>query len=515
MRAHPLIYEINTWVWLDTLGRARGRDVTLADVDDAALDALSQSGADAVWLMGVWERSPRGRELARRHPDLAREYRHVLPDTDDTDVVGSPYSVRGYNVDPRLGGDAGLAAVRARLRQRGLGLVLDLVPNHVALDHPWVAAHPEALLPASDGALHAQPDAFFRSPAGVALAHGRDPHFPPWTDTAQVNALSPVLRRLLLRELQRIAGQCDGVRCDMAMLLLDRIFRRTWGALVADAPAMPELWAELIPQVKAAHPDFLFLAEVYWDLEYELQTLGFDYTYDKRLYDRLRGEPGGAADGVRDHLLAAPSYQRRLVRFVENHDEPRALTEFGPARAVAAATLALTLPGARLVHDGQLEGRALKLPVQLGRRPHEALDTPAHAGLRDQLARLVAELHAAPYHDGRFVALGTRPIVGSDAGHLALIAHAWALGDALRVVVVNYGPRAVSGRVMLPLWLPESQDPQRPEQPRACRLRDVLQPGLAPVYPTDELHTSGLPVHLPPWGAHLFVCEPAGASAAV
>src|SRR5690606_525853 len=119
---------------------------------------------------------------------------------------------------------------------------------------------------------------------------------------------------------------------------------------------------------RAEHPDLLFIAEVYWDLEWALQQQGFDYTYDKRLYDRLR-----AADArpARDHLHAEMAYQERLLRFIENHDEPRAAAAFGVQRSMAAAVLSFTVPGARLLHDGQLEGRTVKTPVQLGRRMAE------------------------------------------------------------------------------------------------------------------------------------------------
>src|SRR4051812_17824616 len=113
------------------------------------------------------------------------------------------------------------------------------------------------------------------------------------------------------------------------------------------------------------------LAEVYWDLEYKLQQLGFDYTYDKRLYDRLVKND---ANLLRLHLRATVDYQQRLARFIENHDEERAVTVFGRPRSCAAAVLALTLPGMRLLHEGQLAGRARRVPVQLGRRLDEVAD---------------------------------------------------------------------------------------------------------------------------------------------
>src|SRR5262249_36697057 len=149
------------------------------------------------------------------------------------------------------------------------------------------------------------------------------------------------------------AEQCDGVRCDMAMLLLSDIFQRTWGERAGAYPAQ-EYWSEIIQAVRHSHPDFLFMAEAYWDLEWTLQQLGFDYCYDKRLYDRLEHED---ANSVRGHLMASLDYQQKLVRFIENHDEPRALAAFPLAKARAAAVTTSTLPGAKLFHEGQFEGR--------------------------------------------------------------------------------------------------------------------------------------------------------------
>ena len=190
------------------------------------------------------------------------------------------------------------------------------------------------------------------------LAHGRDPYFPAWPDVVQLNAFAPDLRAAVAETLLDLAGQCDGVRCDMAMLMLNDVFARTWGDRAGPRPA-EEYWPDLIAAVKAATPDFVFLAEAYWDLEWTLQQQGFDYCYDKRLYDRLVHEH---AEQVRGHLTADVAYQDKLLRFIENHDEPRAAATFPPERARAAAVATLTQTGARLVHEGQLEGRRCSCP---------------------------------------------------------------------------------------------------------------------------------------------------------
>ena len=232
----PVIFEIDTLVWLREAGRRLGRPLTLADVPDELWDETLPAGVDAVWLMGVWERSPVGREIARGNEALPRAFRAALPDFRDGDNAGSPYCVRRYVVDEALGGPPALAAARAALARRGVRLVLDYVPNHVAPDHPWVAEHPEYFVRGTPEALAAAPEAWLDA-GGTVIARGRDPYFPPWPDVVQLNAFDPRVREATAEVLASIGEQCDGVRCDMAMLLLTEVFARTWGEWAGSPPA--------------------------------------------------------------------------------------------------------------------------------------------------------------------------------------------------------------------------------------------------------------------------------------
>ena len=232
--------------------------------------------------------------------------------------------------------------------------MLDFVPNHMALDHPWVESHPEYFVAGTDVDRAREPQNYVRvtrKKGNLILAYGRDPYFSGWPDTLQLDYSNPDTQEAMTRELLKIAGRCDGVRCDMAMLILPEVFERTWGR------RSQPFWPQATARVREKVPGFLFMAEVYWDLEWTLQQQGFDYTYDKRLYDRLRE---GHARPVREHLHAALDYQVKLARFLENHDEPRAAADVRAPRS----------PGRR--GDHVFRARPALLPSGAVRRPDEA-----------------------------------------------------------------------------------------------------------------------------------------------
>ena len=134
--SHPHLFEISAWPWLERISKRERRHVTLADVPASEWDALAARGFSLVFLMGVWRRSAIGRELALSDPELRHDYDRALPGWRDADVVGSPYCIRDYEPDARMGGWDGIDRARAEFRRRGIGLVLYFVPNHTAFDHP-------------------------------------------------------------------------------------------------------------------------------------------------------------------------------------------------------------------------------------------------------------------------------------------------------------------------------------------------------------------------------------------
>ncbi len=487
MPARPTVYEINTAVWLERLGRPTGRPLALDEVPGAEWDALAALPVDAVWLMGVWERSPAGLRIALENPALVAGNRAALPDLRDEDVIGSPYCVRDYVVDARFGGRRALAAARAELASRGLGLILDYVPNHVAPDHPWCSERPECLLEGSEEELARDPAGFMRTGAGV-FARGRDPYFPPWPDVVQVNAFSPALRDAVAEMLIDVGDQCDGLRCDMAMLMTSEVFARTWGGRPGPVPAQ-EFWPQLIERVKSAHPDLRFIAEAYWDMEWTLQQQGFDFCYDKRLYDRLLGE---GPDAVRGHLRADRDYQERLIRFIENHDEPRAAAVFADAQARAAAVVFSTLQGARLYHDGQFEGRRVRIPVFLGRGPDEPVDEQLCAFY----LRLVAAIAESGLREGDWRLCDCRGWPDNNSC-VQLVSWCWSTPAGRNLVVVNLADAPATARVALP-WEDLAG--------RSWTLRERLVE-LSFQRAGDELAAQGLYVELGPWQAHFLSVE--------
>eukprot|EP00918_Siedleckia_nematoides_P046608 GHVU01102163.1.p1 GENE.GHVU01102163.1~~GHVU01102163.1.p1 ORF type:complete len:452 (-),score=84.96 GHVU01102163.1:816-2171(-) len=371
---HPILFQLNARVALQNLSNSKNQRATFADIPDRFISWLSDSGFDTLYLLGVWTPGKEGLAAAQ----------HVMKDSGlpQDHISSSPFAVVKYEVNEEYGGVEGLKALRSRLVARGLRLFLDFVPNHVAIDHEWVADSPptrtrDLVMTGSEELFREQPQNF-KSIKGVIVAHGKDPHFDGWTDTAQLNYFSDTLRKEMCSILQTISGLADGVRCDMAMLVCSDVLMKTWGSIFERThgrrPAKPEeFWSSAIKSVKSTHPDFQFIAEVYWEMEPFLMELGFDYCYDKGLYDKLCHASGR---DLKKCFSSAPyEFQRKCVRFLENHDEPRAAETFQDlAKHRAAAALTLLSPGMRFIHQGQLEARRLYVPMQQNRTKDESLN---------------------------------------------------------------------------------------------------------------------------------------------
>jgi hypothetical protein len=483
---YPLLYQINTRVWLSELSQTQGRrPATLDDISDAELDRLARMGFDWIWLLSVWQTGPQAQQVSRSNAEWRKEFQETLPDLREEDIAGSGFAIIGYTVHSSLGGDAALARLRQRLRQRGLKLMLDFVPNHMGLGHPWALDHPEYFIRGTELDLARAPHNYtwVKCQRGdLLLAHGRDPYFPGWPDTLQLNYANPATQEAMIGELVKIAGQCDGVRCDMAMLVLPEVFERTWGQRA------PLFWPTATQRVRQRVPDFLFMAEVYWDLEWTLQQQGFDYAYDKRLYDRLREQH---ARPVREHFHAGLDYQDKLARFLENHDEPRAAAAYPPGVHEAAAVVTFLSPGLRFFHEGQFEGRKKRISPHLARRP----DEPVDARLAKFYDRLLALLRQPILRGGRWQLLECTPAWQGNWTWDCFLAFAWQRSaDEKLLAAVNYAPNQSQCYVRLPFTDLGN---------RQWRLQDLLGDA-AYDREGNDLEARGLYLDVPPWSASVF-----------
>jgi hypothetical protein len=489
---NPILYEINTRCWLRELSDAAKRAITLADVPETEFKHWSRRGFTHLWLMGVWTSGPICRAMALKEPNLIRAYNEIIPGWREEDVGGSPYAIGDYTVPPALGDEAGLKAFRERLHAHGLKLILDFVPNHLGLDHAWLREHPDLFVqsPVEVPGTFAQ-----ETVAGIRwLANGKDPYFFPWNDTVQLDYRRDATRAAMRDLLLSVADRCDGVRCDMAMLLLNDVFPKTWENFPYDAETTDrEFWPDAIAAVKQAHPKFLFLAEVYWDLEERMLEQGFDYTYDKRLYDELFWRNGS---GAQARVLGQPRETlARGAHFLENHDEPRIAAQLTPAEQRAAALVILGLPGLRFLHEGQLTGAMVKPPVQLARRGVEPVN-PEVAKVYDEL---LAALPSSAVGRGEFQILQPQEAwPGNPTTQNFIIVQWQSKAPAFDLVVVNLAPHR--SQCYAPLTVPDLAE-------HNWTMRDRLGAETHERYGAD-LASQGLYLDLPEWGAQLFHFEP-------
>ncbi len=492
---HPRVLELPAWSWLEELSQKAGKQISLKDVSEEELDRLCAPGFEFIWLMGLWRRSPAARAIARQQYDRFEEYDRLLPGWTLEDIVGSPYAVADYRPDPRLGSWPDVDRFRRRLHRRGVGLILDFVPNHTALDHPWVRKYPQRFLAGTLADYRSHPDRFLpledRQGHPLLLAHGRDPNFPPWLDTLQLHPLRADTRRGLAEVVRHLGRHCDGLRCDMAMLVLEPVFRGTWGSLAETDPAPNgEIWEELI----AAAPHLLWIAEAYWGLEPRLIELGFHFAYDKTFYDMLRA---GNAPSCQQHLQHLGTAAEKFVRFLENHDEQRSAAVFAATRLRAAIVALATAPGMRLWLYGQMQGRKLRAPVELARVAEE----PRDEELERYYDRVLNLTRGEVLRNGCWEPLGVLA-AGEDGSEGQLLAWQWQLESRRLVAVINFGDRPAQGRVKLGAENPAP----------TYRLHDRLDHRLdqAEYFRSGQELTEGLYVRLEPGQAHLFDVAPAG-----
>lgn len=489
-----LLFEINTRYWLYQLRKRYSEDLTLATIPDQEIESIA-TNFDWVWLMGIWDHSSLSKKFIEKHPGLIREVEEALEDWTEEDIIGSPYSVKTYTIHPKLGSKNDFNKLKKRFNGFGVKVMVDFVPNHYGIESPHAVENPDFFINLKEEPPQDQKHLFrkLETEEGTRwIALGKDPYFPPWDDTFQVNARNPETRQFLIEELKSIASMADGVRCDMAMLLNNEVVERSWGWLINDKwPQLEEeFWLKAIAIIKEEYSEFIFLAEVYWDMEWDLLQQGFDYAYDKRLYDRLVDEN---ISEMHAHLTADITYQTRMCRFIENHDEERALHKMSKNQSLAASAMIMTLPGLTLIHHGQMTGNSIKIPVQLIRKTREIV----FKSLQQEYAKIIDYVRnvipaGAIWHMNDVIATSAMP---SDS----LFSWCWHTQDKVYTVVVNYANRGSDGLIPFNLSHPIFKNEHV----------DFVDHYNGKRYPwhTKNIQEDGLYIKLDAYGVHLFSVE--------
>ena len=490
MSFNPSIYEINTRLWLKRFANSN-EPIALESIPNNYWDDFVKKGFDYVWLMGIWKTCDSVIDKYCFEEGLVKSYDRALKGWKREDIIGSPYAVDKYEPNPNIGTFKSLLELKSQLNKKGIKLILDFVPNHFSVDSSLIKLNPDIFLEVDIDTFKKDPYTFYQPQKNVNkyFAHGRDPFFPAWQDTAQVNFFSNDARSFLTKTLLDLTKVCDGVRCDMAMLALNNVFNNTWGGiLLGNGFEFPktEFWHDAIAAVKKERSDFVFIAEAYWDLEWRLQQLGFDYTYDKSLTDRLKL---GNAKDIHEHLMAETEYQKKSVRFIENHDEERAVTVFGKDKSKAAAVIISTVQGMHFYHDGQFEGKKIKVPVQLGREP----DDPPLNGMKNFYDKLLSITSNEIFKRGKWTLLNPEFSYNNNKSFVNLLAWMWTFKEEKRIVVVNYSDAVSTCRLKLDVR------GYSEEFVIADLLNDQSYTRSA-----EEVYHHGLYIELKPFQAHIF-----------
>jgi hypothetical protein len=490
MLQNPKLYEVNSRIWIKQFDKG----TTLSKIPCKAIDDLAEIGIDIFWPMGIWQGCPRLIEKCCLGPDLTPGYSKSLKDWKKEDVIGSPFAIDDYEVNGALGTLNDLKLLHDYLNKKGMKLVLDFVPNHFSAGSKLIKTNPGIFLQADEELFSKDSYTFFKPEdcSQRVFCHGRDPLFPAWSDTIQVNYFSPEAREFMINKIIQLTEVCDGVRCDMAMLQLNNVFQNTWiGVLNRTNFKKPaeEFWKIAIETVKSIRPDFIFLAEAYWNLEWDLQQLGFDFTYDKKLTDRLSS---GKLQSIKGHLSADKEYQMKSARFLENHDETRAIIKFGRKQSLAAAVLISTIRGMKLYFDGQFEGKKIKLPVQLGREPDEKVSEP----IKEFYSKLMSITKSRIFREGEWKMLEPSPTAPDNYSYDNMFAWQWKLDKESRLVVINYSEVISQCRLKFDVSKNKGE----------LRLTDLLS-NINYSRSVDEISTIGLFVELENYHCHIFSFE--------
>lgn len=492
---HRLVYQIDIREFIYRLNQLKNRQHSLKHLPNDFFEELKNLGVEFFWPVGIYEPSQLSREISCSMKELHKKYYDSLPDWKEDDVIGSPYAITQYKISSKFGGEEAYKKFRAKLKNKfNLKIILDFVPNHFAIDSPVTQKHPEFFIqaPANNEKIN-QNEFISLTIKGkeYLIAHGKEPYSPVWKDTLQLDYRSKNVQDFMIKELLKLSEKCDGVRCDMSMLLLSDIFYNNWKdyPLPEDyIPAAKEFWYEAIKKVKRENPEFVFIGEVYWSRENDLLELGFDYVYEKKLYDMLIDN---RVDIINEYIKKVFSYQRKRLLFIENHDEQRSAYIFPIEKLKAVATLIYTLPSMKLIHDGQLEGKKFHHAIQLKRLHKE--DT--NAELKNFYNRLFDSIKKSSIINGYFKFLQPLPAWEGNPAYYNFVTFFYEDENLKKdLVVINLSPYQSQCRVKI-----ESYDLIGKNFLIKDRLSDeeYIRNG-------DEMFNKGLYLDLKPYQSQIF-----------
>jgi len=396
----------STLVWLDQLSKTYGRDIhTLDAIPDEELDSLASRGFNALWLIGIWQRSAASAEIKRR--------------CGNPEAAASAYALFDYEIADELGGWPALENLKGRCSARGIRLAADMVPNHTGLDSRWIRERPGLFMSSrrcpypgysfNGGDLSQDPsiglwieDHYYdRTDAAVVfkrldrrtgqvdyIYHGNDGTSMPWNDTAQIDFLKPEAREAVTERILHVARNFPIIRFDAAMVLAKKSFRRLWYPAPGsggDIPsrsehamsdcdfdkAMPdEFWRGVVDRCAKEAPDTLLLAEAFWMMEgYFVRTLGMHRVYNSAFMNMLKKEENQKyRETIKNTIAFDKDILKRFVNFMNNPDEETAVAQFGSGdKYFGVCTMMATMPGLPMFGHGQLEGFTEKYGMEYRR----------------------------------------------------------------------------------------------------------------------------------------------------
>jgi len=363
-----------------------------------------------------------------------------------------------------------------------LKLMLDYVPNHSAVDCPWTSSNSDYYIRAAQSAPPYDPTRYL--PSGIAFGWGG--YGNAWTDTAQYNYFNPSLRTAMINNLMKVASLSDYIRCDVAYLALNTVIKNNWATQLAYwgySEPSTEFWSDAISQVKASY-NVQFLGEVYNPWQQALQAVGFDFTYDKTLYDILAA---GNIDNIRNYITSMPlSFHQHSAHFVENHDEPRSPAYFGSnTRADIAAAISMTLPGMKFYFMWEQFGYFNQLEIHLRRETPE----DQNSGVLKFFTAFIAAVSKDVFHQGTWY---MRTVQGTNN----LLAWEWVYNNEKVLTVLNYSGTQSSGSIVCPFAQPVDGNDTIP-------VTDLLT-GTVYMRSAKQMSTSGLIVVLDTWSVQMF-----------